>query len=212
MLAGRGLGSASMQVTYVASLPQAPWEWPSILALTAGVIMGAAVTCAVYFLNQPDSEGDPPSLSLHVKAGQLTITWSPAVTAQGATLEIVDGRRRTTVPVAEPLAGVTYAADGADVQIRLTPSGAGEVETARYLVQELPFARLQAQFDGTLAEAYALHTAMRRQDNRISDLEASARALTLRTRIHSHSRPRSHPRPRPRPQPRQTPVVTRWWR
>jgi len=204
LLAGRGLGSASIEVTYAASLPQARWQWLSLLALTAGVIMGAALTWAAYFLNQTNNIGSASSLSLHEKAGQLTIAWSPVVAARGAKLEILDGGHQMTLSVARPLAGITYAADSNDVQIRLTPAGDGQVETARYLVQEQPLAILQAQFAAALAEAYALHTTIVREDERIAHLESSARALDQRTQIRSQ--------PVPRPRAHQTPVVTRWWR
>ncbi len=162
------------------------------------MVIGSAAVCTAYFLNQPVNVAGPSSLSLHERAGQLTINWNPIVTAHGGTLEIVDGPRRTTVTIAEPLAGVTYAADSADVQIRLTPVGAGQVETARYLVQEQPLAMLDSQFSTALAEAYALHTVILRQDKQITNLESSARALAKRTQT----------RPRPRP----APTVTRWWR
>ncbi|HLH40801.1 MAG TPA: hypothetical protein VKX39_16745 [Bryobacteraceae bacterium] len=133
------------------------------------------------------------------QSGQLRIGWS-RLAAEGATLEILDGQRRTTLVVSKPLSDVTYAITSSDVQVRLTSARTkGGTEIARYVFQEPPIAKLTAEFAALLTQARALDRALSRQERILSDLEAEARILNVKStrRVKTVKR---------------APVVTRWWR
>jgi hypothetical protein len=178
-------------------------EW----LLIAGIVVTSSVIASVgYAFDQTLTEPVPLSLSLHENAGELRIRWRPGAAAQGAKLEILDGRQQTVLLVTAPLADVTYAVRGADVQVRLTPAGSDRrrTEIVRFVVREPSAVELKAQLSTVLAEAHALQLALRRQNRWISELESDTRSLMLQAEDLS-------PAPRVRDR-RAASLETKWWR
>ena len=191
------MGSASFELVWPFVSPRREW-----LKVCAAMLTGALLAFLIVILAaQIFSKQTPLALSLHEHAGQLRIGWSREA-AQGATLEILDGTRRTTMVVAAPLSDVTYAVDSSDVQVRLT-SDEGQTEVARYLVREPPVAQLEAEFAAVLNEALALQEVVSQQNRHISDLESEARTLNVRTTTSIKPAIKVN---------KAVPVTTRWWR
>jgi len=67
------------------------------------------------------SSNRSPQTGLEVRedSGYLRITWSRALIGSGATLEILDGKAKTSVAVPPDLASATYKPRTGDVKIRL---------------------------------------------------------------------------------------------
>lgn len=178
-------------------------EW----LLIAGIVVTSSVIASVgYAFDQTLTGPVPLALSLHENAGELQIRWCPSAAAQGAKLEILDGRQQTVLFVTAPLADVTYAVRSADVQVRLTPAGSDRrrTEIVRFVVREPSAVELKAQLSTVLAEAHALQLALRRQNRWISELESDTRSLMLQAEDLS-------PAPRVRDR-RATSLETKWWR
>ncbi len=87
---------------------------------------GVAIACALTFV-VADSlpvwansrRSSQTGLEVREDSGYLRITWSPASIGKGATLEILDGKDRTTVAVPPDLTSATFKPRTSDVEIRL---------------------------------------------------------------------------------------------
>lgn len=86
-----------------------------------------------------------PALALAVReeAGQLRISWNPAVSGQHSKLEILDGLANTLIPIPKGLSNATYAPQTNDVQIRLI-AFQDQAEPRRESVHFLGQVKLQA--------------------------------------------------------------------
>ena len=190
------LGSASISALFAPDLRAVRQESVWVMGLIAAAVVLAG---GAYLVRNALRQPVPLSLSLRENGGQLRIGWSRDAAAGGATLEILDGRLDTTVLVEPPLADVTYAVRGTDVQVRLTPSaGYRQVATASYLVPDPPIPELETEFAELFLEVHSLQIAMARQSRRISRLENAAQIIARRI-------------DRPKP-PRHGKVETWWWR
>lgn len=174
-----GTHAASIELVVASPFTASRRDWLRIAVVAIALIMIASLAFA---LDQVLPRPVPLALSLHESVGQLRIAWNPLAAAHGATLQILDGGRQTTLMVAAPLADITYAAETADVQVRLTTSDDGRMEIARYLVQVPTAAEVAAQFTAVFAEAHSIRRAIRRENLRISMIQSAAKRLSGRTR------------------------------
>ena len=137
------------------------WSW---LPLAAVAIVAIALA-TLSILHRP-----VPPLTVRQDADQLRITWAPAK----GSIEIRDGAKHISFPIASNTSGATYAGTSGDIEIRLR--GAHRQETARFIGPDpidLQLARVRARIAELESAAAALRVQTAGNRRHIAGLERS---------------------------------------
>jgi proteasome lid subunit RPN8/RPN11 len=125
------------------SRPGSNWSWLIVAVL---IMASAAVAVVGLRVFGPRLEGEPLSVTVFERDGQLQIRWNRTATALrdafGGSIQLVDGQETRSIPLdAKELASgnVTYARKSGDVQIRLvveSRDGSSSEAASRFLGAE----------------------------------------------------------------------------
>jgi hypothetical protein len=139
---------------------------------------------AIFFVWGSSLASAPLKIAVETEPGQLRIAWNPAAAAGRALVEIQDGSKRITIPIAGALVNICYTPTSPNVAVRLLGSKNDEFEAHLEVPRLLSaaaapsVAEVRTRFDRTESELRKLRAEVANGYRRVEALEVSTDRLS----------------------------------